>query len=68
MKQAMDNKEKRKSDNIIHHTKEGKLYVKPNEFFRQPKVIQTLKDLLNSDIVKSIDENKNKADQNFKTA
>lgn len=68
MKQAMGIQKKNKSDNIIHQTKEGKLYVKPNEFFQQPKVIQTLKDLLNSDLVKSIDENKHKVNQNFKTA
>ena len=44
--------------NIVKSTKEGKLYIETKDFFSQPKIQQTIKDLLNSDLVKQIDNRK----------
>jgi hypothetical protein len=44
------------SDEIIQSTKEGRLYIRTKDFFRQKKVQKIIFDLLESDIVKSIEE------------
>lgn len=49
----------KKENNIVHATDEGRLYIKTVDFFNQPKIQQTIRDLLNSDVIKNID-NRNK--------
>lgn len=51
------------NDNIIHSTKEGKLYITTADFFKQEKIKQTINELLDSDIIKKIDERKRKDNQ-----
>lgn len=46
------------NENIIHSTKEGRLYITTSDFFGQEKIKQTINDLLDSDIIKKIDERK----------
>jgi hypothetical protein len=50
-------------DNIIHATKEGRLYIEISDFFGQEKIKQTIKELLNSDIIKKIEERKRRDNQ-----
>jgi len=45
-------------DNIIKSTKEGKLYMTTFDFFNQEKIRRTITELLNSDIIKKIEERK----------
>lgn len=47
-----------KKENIVKSTKEGRLYIKTSDFFKQEKVQQTVDDLLKSDIVKDIEARK----------
>jgi hypothetical protein len=54
--------ESNNKDNIIHSTREGKLYINTADFFKQEKIKQTIFDLLDSDIIKQIDARK-KGDQ-----
>jgi chromosome segregation and condensation protein ScpB len=49
--------------NIIHSTKEGRLYIEISDFFGQEKIQQTIKELMNSDIIKKIEERKRKGNQ-----
>jgi hypothetical protein len=49
---------KDKKQNIIKSTKEGRLYIKTSDFFKQVKIQQTVNDLLKSDIVKGIEARK----------
>jgi hypothetical protein len=49
--------------NIVHSTKEGRLYIKISDFFGQEKIQQTIKELLASDIIKQIEERKRKGNQ-----
>lgn len=46
------------NENIVHSTKEGRLYITISDFFKQEKIKQTISDLLESDIIKKIDERK----------
>ena len=41
---------------VVRATKEGKLYIKSEDFFKQPKVIDILKKLQNSSVTKEIDK------------
>ncbi len=45
----------------IKATRDGKLYIKTSDFFKQKKVINTIKELLDSDIIKEIEEQQQKA-------
>jgi len=47
-----------KKENIVKSTKEGRLYIKTSDFFKQVKVQKTIDELLKSDIVKDIEERK----------
>lgn len=47
-----------KKENIVKATKEGRLYIKTSDFFKQAKVQKTIADLLKSDIVKEIENRK----------
>lgn len=49
-------------DNIIHSTREGRLYIETVDFFKQAKVQQIINELLDSDIIRQIDARK-KGDQ-----
>jgi hypothetical protein len=44
------------SDEVIQSTKEGRLYIRTQDFFRQQKVQKIIFDLLESDLVKGIEE------------
>ncbi len=44
------------SDEIIQSTKEGRLYIRTQDFFRQKKVREIIFGLLESDIIKDIEE------------
>lgn len=45
-------------DNIIHSTREGRLYIKTVDFFKQEKIQQIISELLDSDIIRQIDARK----------
>jgi hypothetical protein len=47
-----------KKQNIVKSTKEGRLYIKTSDFFKQEKIQQTVNDLLKSSIVKDIEARK----------
>lgn len=51
-------KQKTKDDYIIA-TNEGRVYIKTVDFFKQEKIKETIKKLMESDVVKEIDR-KNK--------
>ncbi len=44
------------SDEIIQSTKEGRLYIRTQDFFRQKKVQKIIFELLESDLIKGIEE------------
>lgn len=44
------------SDEVIKSTREGRLYIRTEDFFRQQKVQATILDLMNSDIIKDIED------------
>jgi|GEM_PF-4399509 len=46
----------RNSDEVIKSTKEGRLYIRTQDFFRQQKVQNIILELLDSDIIKDIEE------------
>ncbi|WP_158027206.1 hypothetical protein [Labilibacter marinus] len=46
--------------NIVQATKEGRMYIKSEDFFKQKKVRVLLKKLENSSILKTIEDNKNR--------
>ena len=48
------------SNKNIYMTKQGRLYIKPNEFFKLPKIVNALKDWMQSDLVKEMDMKKKK--------
>lgn len=50
-------------DNIIQSTREGRLYIKTSDFFRQEKIQQIIHDLLDSDIIRQIDARKKGSNQ-----
>ncbi|MGJ1205674.1 hypothetical protein [Sphingobacterium lactis] len=50
-----DNKE-----NFVVATKEGRLYIKTSDFFKQKKIKETIEKLKNSKIVKQIEEENHK--------
>ena len=50
------------NENIIHSTKEGRLYINTSDFFGQEKIKQTINELLDSDIIKKIYERKRRDD------
>jgi hypothetical protein len=53
------------SDEVIQSTKEGRLYIRTQDFFRQKKVQKIIFDLLESDLVKGIEEyQKNRNEKN----
>lgn len=54
------------SDEIIQSTKEGRLYIRTQDFFRQKKVREIILDLLESDIVKDIEEYQKKREKEKK--
>jgi hypothetical protein len=43
---------------IIKSTREGKLYIETYDFFNQKKIKDTIKQLLESDIIKMINKRK----------
>ena len=43
---------------FIKATKEGKLYIKTSDFFKQKDIKDTIKILLDSDLIKEIDKRK----------
>ena len=49
-----------KKENFVVATKEGRLYIKTSDFFKQTKIKDTNEKLKNSKIVKKIDEENNK--------
>ncbi len=51
------NKEKHR-ENFVIATKEGRLYIKSSDFFKQAKIRETIEKLKNSELVKSIIKNK----------
>lgn len=46
------------NEEIIQSTKEGRLYIRTQDFFRQKKVQDIIFGLLESDIIKDIEEYK----------
>jgi len=55
----------KKENNIVHATDEGRLYIKTVDFFKQPKIQQTIEDLLSSDIIKNIDSRNSEKNKNL---
>lgn len=53
---------KNKKEEIIKSTKSGRLYIETKDFLLQDKVKDTIKALLESDLIKNID--KAQADRN----
>lgn len=49
-----------KRGNFVVATKEGRLYIKTSDFFKQTKVRETIEKLKNSEIVKKIGEHNKK--------
>lgn len=49
---------KKMKDDYVKSTESGRLYIETEDFFKQPKIQDTIKRLLNSDIVKGIEERK----------
>lgn len=46
---------------IVKATSSGRLYVETNDFFTSEKIITTIQNLLNSNIIKAIEERKKKS-------
>lgn len=46
----------KKKENYIKATKEGKLYIKTSDFFKQDKIKKDIEELLSSEIIKNIDQ------------
>lgn len=51
----------KKDNSVIKVTNEGKLYITIEDFFKQPGIIKQIKQLLESDLIKEIDERKRAA-------
>jgi hypothetical protein len=47
-----------RKNNFIKATKEGRLYIKTSDFFKQKDIKDTIKILLDSDLIKEIEERK----------
>lgn len=54
------------NDEIIQSTREGRLYIRTQDFFRQQNVREIILDLLESDIVKDIEEYQKKREKEKK--
>jgi hypothetical protein len=54
------------SDEIIQSTREGRLYIRTQDFFRQKKVQKIIFELLESDIVKDIEDYQKKREEEKK--
>jgi hypothetical protein len=54
------------SDEIIQSTREGRLYIRTKDFFRQEKVQQIILNLLESDLVKEIEDYQKKREEERK--
>lgn len=46
-------------DTYIKSTSSGRLYIETSDFFKQKKIKETIESLLDSDIIKKIDERNN---------
>lgn len=55
------------SEEVIKSTKEGRLYIRTEDFFRQQKVQDIIMELLQSDIVKDIEEYKRRRKEEAET-
>lgn len=49
----------KKEKDYVKSTHEGKLYITTEDFFKQPKIVETINKLKDSTIVKEINKNKN---------
>ena len=49
-------KKRKKKENYIKATKEGKLYIETSDFFKQDKIKKDIEELLSSEIIKNIDQ------------
>lgn len=49
-------KNSNKEENFVKATKEGRLYIRSIDFFKQEKIKETIEKLKKSKIVKQIDE------------
>lgn len=49
-----------KEENFVVATKEGRLYIRTVDFFKQDKIRETIEKLKNSKIVKEIDKKNRK--------
>lgn len=47
-----------RKNKFIKATKEGRLYIKTSDFFKQKDIKDTIKILLDSDLIKEIEERK----------
>lgn len=47
-----------RKNKFIKATKEGRLYIKTSDFFKQKDIRDTIKTLLDSDLIKKIEERK----------
>ena len=48
----------KKKESYVKATREGRLYIKTSDFFKQGKIQKTIEILLDSEIVKEIEERK----------
>lgn len=48
------------TNKFIISTREGRLYIKTSDFFRQKEIKETIQRLLKSDIIKEIDKRNKK--------
>ena len=51
-------KKGKKHIDVVHATKEGRMYIKSEDFFQQENVIKLIEKLENSTIVEQIQKNK----------
>ncbi len=47
-----------RKNKFVKATKEGRLYIKTSDFFKQKDIKDTIKILLDSDLIKEIEERK----------
>lgn len=53
-------------ERFVRSTKEGRLYIKTSDFFKQKKVKETIHTLLKSDIIKEIDKRQSEKKEKLK--
>lgn len=53
----------KKKEDYIKTTKEGRIYIKNSDFFKQAKVKVLITKLKNSSIIKEIEENRENEDE-----